>query len=356
MTTPTTPTTPTRRAHEVVVDTDTGLDDALALLWLAGRDDVQIAAVTAVYGNCTVDDAVLNAGAVLAVAGVTVGGEEPAQTPGDAVPVSRGAAGPIDGREPHLAHYVHGYDGLGDLGRPRPAVATTTRSSAEQLVHLANSEPGRYELLVLGPMTNVAAALELDPDLLLKFRSTVVMGGSGPFPPLGVAQIVDANVGNDPVAAGAVLAAPRTHLLTAGVNVGAGVVIDEADVARLHASPTAVGRLSADLLEAYMDFYQQVWGRRVSPAWDGLAAGLLVEPQWVLAAEDGPMGLVPNGPSWRAHLLRTAEGGSVPFAPAIRPGGEPVPPVTTVALQVDAAAFLDDFLGVLAGDGLRRRS
>ncbi|WP_369053301.1 nucleoside hydrolase [Kineococcus terrestris] len=321
----------------VVVDTDTGIDDALALFWLAGRPDVRIAAVTAVFGNCTVEDATRNIGAVLALAGLPD------------VPVAVGAPGPVDGRAPHFADYVHGADGLGDLGGARPQVAVERRTAAEQLVHLANSAPGEHDLLVLGPMTNVAVALELDPDLLLKFRRTAVMGGSGPFPPLGVAQIVDANVANDPVAARAVFAAPRTELVMAGVNVGAGVIVDEEAVRRLHDSPTEVGRFSAALLESYMDFYQQVWGRRVSPAWDGLAAGLLVEPRWTTRWEDGPVGLVPDGPRWRAHLLRTAEGGPVPFEPAARPG-MPAPD-TRVALEVDVQAFLDDFLGVLAGDG-----
>lgn len=343
MTTTPTPSTPGGAVRSVVVDTDTGIDDALALLWLAARPDVEIAAVTAVYGNCTVQDATRNVGAVLSVAGLTAG-------PGG-IPVAVGAAGPIDGRPAHFADYVHGRDGLGDLGGERPEVPVEDRSAAEQLVHLANSAPGRHDLLVLGPMTNVAAALELDPDLLTRFRSTVVMGGSGPFPPLGVAQIVDANVANDAAAARAVLAAPRTRLVLVGVNVGAGAIVDEAAVRRLHDSPSEAGRFSARLLESYMDFYQQVWGRRVSPAWDGLAAGLLVEEGWITRYEDGPVGLVPDGERWRAHLLRTAEGGPVPFEPATRPG-RPAPD-TRVVLAVDVEAFLDDFLTTLAGDGAR---
>ena len=331
MSTPAAPT-PTRR---VVVDTDTGLDDALALLYLAGRRDVEISAVTSVYGNCGVEDALRNIAVVLGVAGV------------DGVPIAAGADRPVSGREPHLADYVHGSDGLGDLGLqgPRPQVVDAT--SAELIVALADAEPGAHDLLALGPLTNLALALELDPLVLTKYRSTVVMGGSGPFPPLGVAQIVDANTANDPDAARAVYSAPRSELVMVGVNVGAGAIVDEAAVQALHRS-TEVGRFSAALLEAYMDFYQQVWGRRVSPAWDGLAAGLLVEPAWITAAEDGPVGVVPDGPLHRAHLLRTAEGLPVPFAVDGRPGGAGLPP-TRVALEVDARAFIADFVGVLAG-------
>ena len=322
---------PIRR--RVVVDTDTGIDDALALLYLAGRPDVEIAAVTAVFGNCSLDDAVLNIGVVMRLAGL-----------GD-VPVAVGAAGPVDGRPPSLAPYVHGEDGLGDLGLERPAPAVVGSSSAEHLVELANSAPGEYDLLPLGPLSNVALALRLDPLVLTKFRSTVLMGGSGPFPPLGVTQTVDANVANDPAAARAVFAAPRSRLVMVGVNVGAGVIVDEAAVGLLHRSGTPGGEFSAAVLESYMDFYQYAWGRRVSPAWDGLAAGLLVEPRWITAAVDGPVAVVPDGRLARAHLLRTADGMPVPFAQA----EAGTAPATTVVTGVDAAGFLADFVTVLAG-------
>ena len=325
-------TVPSAR-HRVVVDTDTGIDDALALLYLAGRPDVEIAAVTAVYGNCSVDDAVLNIGLVMRLAGL------------GHVPVAVGAAGPVDGRAPSLAPYVHGEDGLGDLGLERPAPAVVAASAAEHLVELANSAPGEYDLLPLGPLSNVALALQLDPLVLTKFRSTVLMGGSGPFPPLGVTQTVDANVANDPEAARAVFAAPRSRLVMVGVNVGTRAVVDEAAVQVLHRSGTPRGEFSAAVLESYMDFYQYAWGRRVSPAWDGLAAGLLVEPRWITAAVDGLVAVVPDGRLSWAHLLRTAEGLPVPFAQAEARSAPP----TTVVTGIDAAGFLTDFLTVLAG-------
>jgi purine nucleosidase len=317
----------------VVVDTDTGIDDALALLYLAGRPDVELAAVTSVYGNCTVDDALRNIGLVLGLAGL------------EDVPVAAGARGPVDGRPASLAPYVHGQDGLGDLGLDRPEPKVVGPSSAEYLVELANSAPGEYDLLPIGPLTNLALALQLDPLVLTKFRSTVLMGGSGPFPPVGVTQTVDANISNDPAAARAVFAAPRSRLVMVGVNVGGGTIVDESAVQALHRSGTRVGEFSAAVLESYMDFYQYAWGRRVSPAWDGLAAGLLVEPRWITAAVDGPVAVVPDGRLARAHLLQTADGLPVPFA---QEEARTAPP-TTVVTGVDVPGFLTDFIGVLAG-------
>lgn len=324
---------PATGRRRVVVDTDTGIDDALALLWLAGRPDAEISAVTSVFGNCSVDDALLNIGYVLRLAGL------------DDVPVAAGAAGPVDGRPAQLAPYVHGDDGMGDLGLDRKPPDVVARTSAEYLVELANSAPGEYDLLPLGPLTNVALALRLDPLVLTKFRSTVLMGGSGPFPPLGVTQTVDANVSNDPAAARAVFAAPRSELVMVGVNVGGQTIVDESAVQLLHRSGTPVGEFCAAALESYMDFYQYAWGRRVSPAWDGLAAGLLVEPRWITASVDGPVAVVPDGRLSRAHLLRTAEGLPVPFA---QEEARSAPP-TRVVTGVDVPGFLADFVGVLAG-------
>ncbi|AMB58421.1 nucleoside hydrolase [Microterricola viridarii] len=92
---------PTDIRH-VIVDTDTGIDDALALLYLAAQPNVEISAITSVYGNTPVEDAVTNIARVLKVVGL------------EQTLVARGAAGPILG-EPRIAEHVHGTDGLGDI-------------------------------------------------------------------------------------------------------------------------------------------------------------------------------------------------------------------------------------------------
>lgn len=317
--------------HHVIVDTDTGIDDALALLYLAGSGLAEISAVTSVYGNTTVDNAVGNIAMVLALAGL------------DDVPVARGAAGPLAG-EPRIAAHVHGADGLGDLWQQRSQPRNLSRlDSAQLLVDLARSRPGHYDLLPLGPLTNVALALEIEPDLLTLFRSTVIMGGSGPFPPLGTVLMVDANIQNDAEAASRVFAAPRSSLVMVGVNVTAGTIVDETAVAALHGAGTAWGAFSAQVLEAYMDFYRYAWGRRVSPAHDGLAAALLLHPEWITASASGPVNVVSDGFATRAHLVRTAAGLPVPWPTTPAPD-------TEVVLDVDRAAFLADFVTRLAGD------
>ncbi|AXH36158.1 nucleoside hydrolase [Humibacter sp. BT305] len=319
-----------RETRHVVLDTDTGIDDALALLYLAGRDDVEVSAITSVYGNTPVESALTNIARVLAVAGL------------EDTLVARGAAGPITG-EARIASHVHGHDGLGDLwSEPIAPKNLSPLSSAELLVELGRSRPGYYDLLPVGPLSNLGLALEIEPDLLTLYRSVVIMGGSGPFPPLGTVQMVDANIHNDAEAARRVFAAPRNRLVMVGVNVTAGTIVDEQAVQALHRAGTEWGTFSAQVLEAYMDFYQYAWGRRVSPAHDGLAAALLVQPEWITAETSGPVNITSDGFATRAHLMRTATGLPVSWASEDAPD-------TVVVLDVDREAFLEDFVRVLSG-------
>ncbi|MEV4093271.1 nucleoside hydrolase [Streptosporangium saharense] len=312
--------------RSIVVDTDTGIDDAHTLLYLAGRPDAEIVGITSVFGNCTEEDAVRNIGHVTGLLGLDV-------------PIARGAAEPLAGVA-HIAGYVHGKDGLGDRGYERPLPEVTGESGAELLVRLAHERPGELDLLALGPLTNLGLALRLDPDLFTRYRSVVLMGGSGPYARPGTLLMVDANIDNDPVAARAVFAAPRERLVMVGVNVTAGTILDERAIAALRATDTPTARFATEILESYLDFYQHEWGRRIIPLHDPLAAGILLDPGFATAAVDGPVNVVGNGFQTRARLMRTHDGLPPSFA------YEPAPD-THVITEVDTARFVADFVEVI---------
>ena len=316
--------------RKYVIDTDTGIDDALALLYVAAQPDTEIVAVTSIYGNCVIDDSLRNIAYVLGLVGL-----------GD-TPVARGAEKPLNA-DPHIAHYVHGYDGLGDVieASERPVPTTLVEASAaELLVSLARENPGELELLALGPLTNVALALQAEPELLLLFKSITIMGGSGPFPALGQTDMIDANIQNDGDAAKIVFAAPATRRVMVGVNITAQVVTDEQHVVALHHSGTPTGTFSAAILETYLDFYRLAWGRRVCPVHDGLAAGLMVHPEWITDSITGPVNITNDGFAVRARIMQTAEGRTVPWPTESAPD-------TLAVTGVDTARFLEAFTGSL---------
>jgi inosine-uridine nucleoside N-ribohydrolase len=249
----------------LVVDTDTGIDDALALLLLAARPDVELVAVTTTHGNCTTEQSTANARRVLEVCGLAH------------VPVTGGISAPLVG-ELSVAAFVHGEDGLGDCGEaPPPAPPAPPGSTAvEAILDLADRQPGELDLLALGPLTNIGAAVRLDPEVLGAFRTVTVMGGIGPRLPAGAPDptqgVGDPNTYHDPEAARLVAAAPAGNVVLAGVDVTMGVAAGPDHLARIAGATTAHGRFAARIIEFYVDFYERAYGRRALTLHDPLAA------------------------------------------------------------------------------------
>jgi purine nucleosidase len=257
--------TATVPAHPVrlIVDCDPGVDDALALLYLAGHPEVTIEAVGSVHGNVPAALAARNALRILEVAGL------------EHVPVAIGAARPM-AQPLATAEFVHGADGLGDTAQPEPRGHPSRESAAEQLVRLARAQPGELSLLAIGPLTNVGLALLIEPELPNLLRQVVVMGGA--FHVAGnVSALAEANFANDPEAAQLVLSA-GWPLRAVGLDVTHQTLLRRAQLARLEKGGTDVARFAWAVLQFYLDVYERRVGERACPVHDGLAAVLLVDP------------------------------------------------------------------------------
>ncbi|MBE2319032.1 nucleoside hydrolase [Solirubrobacter sp. CPCC 204708] len=283
--------------RRVILDMDVGIDDAIAILYLAAREDAEIVALGAVHGNCTAHDAARNALIVFETLGLDV-------------PVALGAVKPLE-QELSVASFVHGADGMGDAGFPDPKGAVTGEHAADQLIRLSLEHPGELDLLAVGPLTNLGVALRKDPEVLARLRSVVIMGGSGAYPPAGTLREVDANIDHDAAAAALVFAAPRNELVMVGVNVTSPAILDEEAAAALAASDTPAARLASAILPFYLGFYQHKWGRRVCSMHDPLAAGILVDPTYATAWRQGPVNVVSDGFMARAWLMEREDGGPV---------------------------------------------
>lgn len=314
--------------RRVVVDTDAGLDDAHALMYLLAQPDVELVGITTVFGNTWVRQSGRNAATVLAVARRLD------------VPLYLGAAGPLVG-DADIDTAWHGHDGLGDRGLPGSDPEFRAQTAAEFLVEAANEEPGRVDLLALGPLTNLALALEVDHDLLTKFRSVVIMGGGGPYPSPGGLTLTDSNSNHDRVAAERVYTAPSDgNVVMVGVNVTLRALLDEEVYARLRAQQGLWADFAATVLDASNDTYQLIWGRRVSAAHDGLAAVILHRPDMVTRWVAGPVTFTPTAGSFAVQVARTYAGHPLTF-------DTPAGPAVRAATEFDHAAFLRVFVDAL---------
>jgi purine nucleosidase len=181
----------TRRS--IVIDTDTASDDAIALLLAVREPSVDVRVVTVVAGNVPIDLAVRNAIVTLDVCG----GSEIAVFAGRDRPLAR----PLE-----TAQFVHGQDGMGAAVLPEPSRTADEGDAVDVLVGISRDEPGRHDLVTLGPLTNIATAIQHDPAFLTRFGHTYLMAGS----PDGVGNVNalgEYNVWADPEAAAIVLAA-----------------------------------------------------------------------------------------------------------------------------------------------------
>jgi purine nucleosidase len=258
--------------RRVVVDTDTGIDDALALMLLAAMPEVEIVAATTTHGNCTTEASTANARLVLDTCGL------------QHVPVIGGLSDPLVG-ELSVAWFVHGHDGLGDCGvAPPPAPPAPIGATAvEALLDLAASQPGELDLLALGPLTNLGAAVRIDPQVLSAFRSVTIMGGTGPRLAPGDADpthgVGDPNTYHDAEAARLVAGAPDANVILAGVDVTMNVAAGVEHLDRIAAATTEHGRLADRIIQYYVAFYEQRHGSRVLTLHDPIAALVAVEAE-----------------------------------------------------------------------------
>jgi purine nucleosidase len=218
--------------RSLVIDTDTASDDAVALILAVREPSVDVRAVTVVAGNVPLDLAVRNAIVTLDLCG------------GSDVPVHAGRAEPI-ARRLDTAQFVHGQDGMGGADLPEPSRSATSDDAVGMLLEIAATEPGRHDLVTLGPLSNIVAALERDPELLTRFGHTYLMAGS----PDGVGN-VDAlgeyNVWADPEAATTVFAAPGAKTMI-GWNISRRyAVMNDREQAEL-AAAGPLGRFAIDI-------------------------------------------------------------------------------------------------------------
>jgi purine nucleosidase len=258
----------------LILDVDTGVDDALALLYAVASPEVDLIAATCVMGNISVEQATENTLAVLEVAGRPE------------VEVATGAARPL-ARDHVPFPVVHGERGLGRAAPAPPSASPSSRSAVEVVVGSARERPGEVLLVATGPLTNIALALREDPDLPRLLRGFALMGGA--FARAGnVTPAAEANIWVDPAAAAEVFAAfsgvGEEHLpICVGLDITERAVMRRSDLNEVcsPAPRSPLGQLIEGATSFYMDFYAAVVGEDGCRLHDPLALAVAIDPSLV---------------------------------------------------------------------------
>jgi purine nucleosidase len=239
------------------LDCDTGVDDALTLGLLVA-EGADLRGIGSVSGNLAAADAARNTLDLMALMGRAD------------VPVAVGAHDPIGGVYGGGAAFVHGANGIGGVQLPR-AGDPVAESAAEMLIRLAHEHPGALRVIAIGPLTNLALALELDPELPSLVADVVIMGGAAMVPG-NVNAVAEANIWNDPIAANRVFAASWSVTMV-GLDVTMEARFEEAHRVELAAGGASARALAA-MLDVYFQYYTPILGRPSCALHDPLAGAI----------------------------------------------------------------------------------
>jgi len=230
---------------KVIFDTDPGVDDAMALYYALAHPGIDVVGITTTFGNCSVAQAAINALYLSAIAGH------------GNTPVTQGVAAPMVRQTEAKFDFIHGADGLGNLaGRVATGNQLAPGSSAQFIVDMARAQPGDITLVAVGPLGNVAMALQLEPALPQLLREVIIMGGTV-LEPGNVSPVAEANVWNDPHAADKVFTA-GFQLTMVGLDVTHQVIVP---VALMQAVADKQRHIATDVLSHAVGFYANFYSR-----------------------------------------------------------------------------------------------
>ena len=252
--------------NRIILDTDPGIDDALAILLALASPEVQLEAITVAAGNCSTAQGVLNALSVLELAGA------------GHIPVAAGPDRPLI--QPLLtAPETHGNSGLGYARLPPPTIQPVTQHAVDLLIERILAAPGEITLVAVAPLTNLALAIRREPRIISAVREVIIMGGAlrhqGNTTPLA-----EFNTYVDPHAAHIVYHSGMPITL-APLDVTYQCILTPTDVARLLRIDSPITRFIADSTRFYMEFhdeYQAIEGCVIN---DPLALAMTFLPELV---------------------------------------------------------------------------
>ncbi|BFI42228.1 uridine nucleosidase [Marchantia polymorpha subsp. ruderalis] len=235
-----------RAPKKIIIDTDPGIDDAMAILLAFESPELDIIGITTTFGNVRTTMASNNALHLCELGGR------------DDIPVSQGLETSLRGQlKNRIADFVHGQDGLGNTHPPAPKRSAIAQSAPDFFRQKSKEYPGEVTIVALGPLSNVAKAVEDDPDFAKNIGQIIVLGGN--FMVNGnVNPAAEANIYGDPEAADIVFTC-GADIIIIGINVTHQVFFTGKEMEEVRDSKGKYGKYLYDVSKFYFAYHQNAY-------------------------------------------------------------------------------------------------
>lgn len=252
--------------QHIILDTDPGIDDALAFFLALASPEIQLEAITTVSGNVDVTATTHNALTLLTLAGRTD------------IPVARGCSHPLV-QSPVDAADVHGKNGLGDVVLPAPTATPVKQHAVDLLIEKIMAAPHEITLVTIGPLTNIAVALRHEPRIAHNVREVIMMGGALRVPG-NITPSAEFNIYADPHAAYSVFHADWPMRLVS-LDVTQKVTLSRIDFEALASQGGNVPGFIKEILAFYFDTFAPSHGTDTFCMHDPLCLAAAFQPDLI---------------------------------------------------------------------------
>jgi purine nucleosidase len=242
---------------KVIYDTDPGIDDAMALLYLNACENLNLIGITTTCGNASIDQCTTNALFLTELFSIEA-------------PVYRGADASLNGEIPgSYPVFVHGDNGLGNIDYIKHKRTTEKLDAADYLIQAVKNAPGEISILAVGRLTNLALALTREPSIAGDIKEVIMMGGAY-LCEGNISAFAEANVFGDPEAA-ALVFSEIPGVTMVGLDVTLPTIMTPEYLNALCENSGAAGRFIRDISPVYADYYKQSQGWNGFPVHDSSA-------------------------------------------------------------------------------------
>jgi len=258
--------------RKFIIDTDTGSDDAVALIMALKSDAIKIEAITTVAGNITLEQATDNALMTIEIA------------KGHVPPVYKGSSKPLR-RKLETAAHVHGQDGMGDQGLIHPTLKAAGDNAVDKILELVKLNPDEIELITIGPVTNIAKAILKEPETMKKLKHIYAMATGG-FGPGNVTPVAEFNVYVDAEAFDIMLNA-GVPITIAGFDICLGqAALTKGEIDKIRQSTSTVGSFAMACNQGKIEWNLKYYNEYIINLPDPLAMAAALWPEVILEAPD----------------------------------------------------------------------